>query len=50
MQVQAVLPEQERVQLQVQEREARYLAEHGCLPDPEQELMEADRTSMPFED
>ncbi len=36
--------------IQVQEREVRYLAEHGCLPDPEQELMEADRTSMPFED
>ena len=36
--------------IQVQEKEARYLAEHGCLPDPEQELMEADRTSMPFED
>lgn len=36
--------------LQVQEREARYLAQHGSLPDPEQELMEADRTSMPFDD
>ena len=36
--------------LQVQEKEARYLAEHGCLPDPEKELLEADRTSMPFED
>lgn len=36
--------------LQVEEREARYLAQHGALPDPEQELMEADRTSMPFDD
>jgi len=36
--------------IQVEEREARYLAEHGVLPDPEKELMEADRTSMPFDD
>jgi len=36
--------------IQVEERQARYLAEHGMLPDPEAELMQADRTSMPFED
>lgn len=36
--------------LQVEEKQARYLAEHGELPDPEQELDEAERTSMPFED
>lgn len=36
--------------LQVEQRNAAYLQEHGCLPDPEVELMQADRTSMPFED
>lgn len=36
--------------LQVAEKEARYLAEHGALPDPEEELMNAERSSMPFED
>lgn len=36
--------------LQVEESNARYLEEHGTLPDPEAALMEADRTSMPFED
>lgn len=36
--------------LQMAEKQARYLAEHGALPDPEEELMNAERTSMPFED
>ena len=36
-------------QLQVQQRQARYLAEHGCLPDPEEELLKADVSSMPFD-
>ncbi len=36
--------------IQVAEKQARYLAEHGCLPDPEEELLNAERTSMPFED
>ena len=36
--------------LQVEEKQARYLAEHGALPDPDEELMAAERTSMPFED
>lgn len=36
--------------LQVAEKEARYLAEHGALPDPEEELMNAERSSMPFEE
>ena len=36
--------------LQVEQEKARYMEEHGALPDPEQELLLADRTSMPFED
>ena len=36
--------------LQVEQEQARYLEKHGALPDPEQELLLADRTSMPFED
>lgn len=36
--------------IQMAEKQARYLAEHGALPDPEEELMNAERTSMPFED
>ena len=36
--------------IQVAEQQAKYLAEHGTLPDPEQELLEADRTSMAFDD
>jgi len=36
--------------IQVAEKEAQYLAQHGRLPDPEEELLNADRTSMPFED
>ena len=39
-----------RWRLQVEEKQARYLAEHGALPDPDEELMAAERTSMPFED
>ena len=38
------------LRLQVEQEQARYLEEHGALPDPEQELLLADRTSMPFED
>ena len=36
--------------LQMAEKQARYLAEHGELPDPEEELMNAERSSMPFEE
>lgn len=36
--------------LQVEQEQARYLEKQGALPDPEQELLLADRTSMPFED
>ena len=36
-------------QLQVQQRQARWLEEHGSLPDPEEELLNADVSSMPFD-
>ena len=36
-------------QLQMQERQARYLEEHGALPDPDEELLKADISSMPFD-
>lgn len=36
--------------LQMADKQARYLAEHGDLPDPEVELANAERSSMPFED
>ena len=36
--------------LQMAQKEAAYLATHAELPDPEEELLNADRTSMPFED
>ena len=36
-------------QLQTRERQARYLEEHGALPDPDEELMNAEVTSMPFD-
>ena len=36
-------------QLQMQERQARYLQEHGALPDPDEELLNADLSSMPFD-
>lgn len=36
--------------LQVQEKQERYVMEHGQLPDPDDDLMNADRSSMPFED
>ena len=36
--------------LQVEQEQAHYLEKHGSLPDPDQELLLADRTSMPFED
>ena len=36
-------------QLQMQERQARYLEEHGSLPDPDKELLNADVSSMPFD-
>ena len=38
------------LRLQVEQEQARYLEKHGSLPDPDQELLLADRTSMPFED
>lgn len=36
--------------IQMEEKAAKYLAEHGQLPDPDAELMNADRSSMPFDD
>ena len=36
--------------IQMAEKQARYLAEHGQLPDPEEELLNAERTNMPFEE
>lgn len=36
-------------QLQLQERRARYLETHVSLPDPDEELLSADQSSMPFE-
>ncbi len=36
-------------QLQMRERAARYLEEHGALPDPDEELLNADIASMPFD-
>ena len=36
-------------QIQVRERQERYLAEHGSLPDPDEELLNADVSSMPFD-
>ena len=36
--------------IQMADKQARYLAEHGMLPDPEEELANAERSSMPFED
>ena len=36
-------------QLQMQERQARYLEDHGSLPDPDEELLNAEMSSMPFD-
>ena len=36
-------------QFQMRERAARYLEEHGALPDPDEELLNADIASMPFD-
>ena len=36
-------------QLQLRERQARYLEEHGALPDPDEELLNDDPSSMPFD-
>ena len=36
-------------QLQVLQRQEQYLAEHGTLPDPDEELLNADVSSMPFD-
>ena len=36
-------------QLQMRERQARYLEEHGALPDPDEELLNAEVSSMPFD-
>lgn len=36
--------------IQMEDKAAKYLAEHGQLPDPDAELMNADRSSMPFDD
>ena len=36
-------------QLQMKERQARWLEEHGTLPDPDEELLNAETSSMPFD-
>ena len=36
-------------QLQNQQRQAQYLMEHGALPDPDEELLNAEKSSMPFD-
>ena len=36
-------------QLQMKERQEKYLQEHGALPDPDEELLNADPSSMPFD-
>ena len=36
-------------QLQNQQRQAQYLEVHGSLPDPDEELLNADVSSMPFD-
>lgn len=36
--------------IQMEEKQRKYLEEHGHLPDPDEELMNAERSSMPFED
>jgi len=36
-------------QLQMQNRMKNYLAEHGALPDPDEELLNAESCSMPFD-
>ena len=36
-------------QLQAKNRQEKYLAEHGRLPDPDEELMTAEAASMPFD-
>ena len=36
-------------QLQARQRLERYLAEHGSLPDPEEELLSAGSANMPFD-
>ena len=36
--------------IQMAEKEARYLAEHGALPTADEELDTAERNSMPFDD
>ena len=36
-------------QLQMRERQEKYLKEHGSLPDPDEELLNAEVSSMPFD-
>ncbi|MBQ6399603.1 MAG: exonuclease domain-containing protein [Clostridia bacterium] len=36
-------------QLQMKQRQEKYLAEHGALPDPEEELEHAESANMPFD-
>jgi hypothetical protein len=36
-------------QLQAQQRLERYIAEHGTPPDPDEELLNAEVSSMPFD-
>ena len=36
-------------QLQMSQRQAKYLEEHGSLPDPDEELLNAEVSSMPFD-
>ena len=36
-------------QLQMQQKQEQYLKEHGVLPDPDEELLSAEESSMPFD-
>ena len=36
-------------QLQMRQRQEKYLEEHGSLPDPDEELLNAEVSSMPFD-
>ena len=36
-------------QLQMLQRQERWLAEHDALPDPDEELLNAEASSMPFD-
>ena len=36
-------------QLQMQQKQEQYLKDHGELPDPDEELLGAEESSMPFD-